>query len=162
MNSTYFSLPAYYKIKGNPELVFVFNLILGKNALFPALLLVRISTSNIFLNKPRHNNCVPLHRPYLGSMFRNNIKGAYFFTFKIFGGILPWAIEFKNSYWYKLWASPSISSNDNKLCSSLGNWLIIISFNFWTSSFVCVIMTLSTIYTASHPCKCNCGKKYDQ
>ena len=65
--------------KGSHELAFVFNLILGKNALFPALLLIRISTSNIFLNKPRHNNCVPLHRPYLGSMFRNNIKGAPFF-----------------------------------------------------------------------------------
>ncbi|KEH16832.1 hypothetical protein MTR_0086s0110 [Medicago truncatula] len=68
----------------------------GKNALFPALLPVRISTSNIFLNKPRHNNRVPINRPYLGSMFRNNIKG--------------------------------------------------------------VIMALSTIYDAFHPCKSNCGK----
>jgi len=64
------------------------------------LLHVRIFTSNIFLNKPRHNNCVPLHRPYLGSMFRNNIKDTSIFTFKICGGILPWAIEFKNSCWY--------------------------------------------------------------
>jgi hypothetical protein len=30
---------------------------------------------------------VPLHMLYLGSMFRNNIKGAPFFTFKICGGI---------------------------------------------------------------------------
>ena len=65
--------------KGSHEPAFVFNLIIGKNALFPALLPVRISTSNIFLNKPRHNNRVPLHRPYIGSMFRNNIKGAPFF-----------------------------------------------------------------------------------
>jgi hypothetical protein len=111
--------------KGSPELTFVFNLILDKNALFPALLPVRISTSNIFLNKPRHNNHVPLHRPYLGSMFRNNIKGAPFFSFKVCGGILPWAIEFRNSCWYKLWVSPSTSSNDNKLRYSPGNWLII-------------------------------------
>jgi len=85
------------RIKGSPELAFVFNLYLGKNALFPALLPVRISTSNIFLNKSRHNNRVPLHRSYLGSMFHNNIKGAPFFTFKIGGGILTCAIEFKNS-----------------------------------------------------------------
>jgi len=39
-------------IKESPELTFVLNLILGKNALFPALLHVGISTSNIFLNKP--------------------------------------------------------------------------------------------------------------
>jgi len=68
--------------KGSPELAFVFNLILGKNALFPALLPVRISTSNIFLNKPRHNNCVLLHMSYLGFMFRNNIKGAPFLPLK--------------------------------------------------------------------------------
>jgi len=68
--------------KGSLELAFVFNLILDKNALFPALLPVRISTSNILLNKPRHNNCVPLHRPYLGSMFRNNTKGAPFSPLK--------------------------------------------------------------------------------
>ena len=86
--------------KGSPELAFVFNLILGKNALFLALLLVRISISNIFLNKPRHNYRVSLHRPYLGSMFRNNIKGAHFITFKICGGILPWEIEFRNSCRY--------------------------------------------------------------
>ena len=118
--------------KGSPELAFVFNLIQGKNALFSALLHVRISTSNIFLNKPWHNNHVPLHKLYLGSMFRNNIKGAPFFTFKICGGILPWAIEFYNSCWYKLWVSPSTSSNDNKLCLSLGR-LIIMWFNFRTS-----------------------------
>jgi len=82
--------------KGSHELAFVFNLILGKNALFPKLLPVRISTSNIFLNKPRHNNRVPLHRPYLRSMFHNNIKGAPFFTFKICDGILPSAVEFRN------------------------------------------------------------------
>jgi hypothetical protein len=75
--------------KGSPELAFVFNLIMGKNALFPALLPVRISTSNIFLDKPRHKNHVPLHMPYLGSMFHNNIKGTPFFTFKICGGMLP-------------------------------------------------------------------------
>jgi len=86
--------------KGGPGLAFVFNLILGKKAIFPALLPIRISTSNIFLNKPRHNNRVPLHRPYLGSMFCNNIKGTPFFTFKIYGGILPWEIEFRNSCWY--------------------------------------------------------------
>jgi hypothetical protein len=68
--------------KGSPELAFVFNLILGKNAFFPVLLLVRISASNISLNKPRHNNCVPLHRPYLGSLFRNNIKGVSFLPLK--------------------------------------------------------------------------------
>ena len=62
------------------ELTFVFNLIMGKNALFPALFSVRISTSNIFLNKPRHNNRVSLHRPYPGSMF-HNIKTAPFLTF---------------------------------------------------------------------------------
>ncbi|KEH42407.1 hypothetical protein MTR_1g069130 [Medicago truncatula] len=45
-----------------------------------ALLHVRISTSNILLNKQRHNNRVSLHRPYLGSMFRKNIKGAPSFT----------------------------------------------------------------------------------
>ena len=84
--------------KGNPELAFVFNLILSKNALFLALLPVRISTSNIFLNKPRHNNHVSLHWPR--SMFCNNIKGAPYFTFKICGGILPWTIEFGNSCWY--------------------------------------------------------------
>ena len=56
--------------KGSSEVAFVFNLIMGKNALFQALLPVRISTSNIFLNKPRHNNRVPLHRSYIGSMFR--------------------------------------------------------------------------------------------
>jgi hypothetical protein len=75
--------------KGSYELTFVFNLIMGKNAFFPALLHVRISTFNIFLNKLRHNNRVPLHNPYLGSMFRKNIKCAPFFTFKICGGILP-------------------------------------------------------------------------
>jgi len=83
--------------KGSPKLAFVFYLILGKNALFPALFSVMIFTSNIFLNKPRHNIHVPLHMPYLGSMFRYNIKGAPFFTFKICGGILPWEFEFRNS-----------------------------------------------------------------
>jgi len=81
--------------KGSPELAFVFNLILDKNALFSALLPVRISTSNIFLNKPRHNNRVSLHSPYLGSMFRNNIIGAPFFTFKICGVILPWQLSLR-------------------------------------------------------------------
>jgi len=70
------------------ELTFVFNLIMGKNALFPALLPVMISTSNIFSNKPRYNNRVPLHKPYLGSMF-HNIKALPFFTFTICGGIFP-------------------------------------------------------------------------
>jgi len=107
--------------KENHELVSIFILIMAKNALFPALLPVRIFTSNIFLNKPRHSNCVPLHMSYLGSMFRNNIKGAPFFTLKICGGILSWAVEFRNSCWYKLWVSPSTSLNDNKLCYSPKN-----------------------------------------
>ncbi|KEH40953.1 hypothetical protein MTR_1g039175 [Medicago truncatula] len=53
-----------------------------------AMLPIRISTSNIFSKKPRHNNRVPLHRPYLRSMF-HNIKAAPFFTFAICGGIFP-------------------------------------------------------------------------
>jgi len=107
--------------KGSHEFAFVFNLIMGKNALFLASLPVRISTSSIFLNKPRHNNHVQLHRPYIWSMFHNNNKGAPVFTFKICGGILPLAVEFRNSCWYKLWVSPSTSLNDNKLCYSPGN-----------------------------------------
>jgi len=59
---------------------------MGKNDLFPTLLPVRISTSNIFLNKPRHNNRVPLHMSYLGSMFHNNIKGATFLPLKYVAG----------------------------------------------------------------------------
>ena len=107
--------------KGSHELAFLFNLVLGKNAPFPPLLPVRICTSNTFLNKPRHNNRVPLHKSYLGSMFRNNIKGTPFFTFKICGGILPWAVEFRHSCLYKLCVFPSTSLNDNKLCYSPGN-----------------------------------------
>jgi len=74
--------------KRSPELTYLFNLIMEKYVLFPALLPVRISTSNIFLNKPRHNNRVPLHMSYLGSMF-HNIKVAPIFTFTICGGIFP-------------------------------------------------------------------------
>jgi hypothetical protein len=46
--------------------------------LFP----VRISTSKMFINTPRHNNRVLLHRPNLGSRFRSNINGAPFLILK--------------------------------------------------------------------------------
>lgn len=68
------------RTKGSPSLANVFILILGKKARFPVLLPIKISTSNIFINKPRHNNRVPLHNPYLGSRFRNNVNGAPFLS----------------------------------------------------------------------------------
>jgi len=117
--------------KGSPELAFVFNLIMGKNAPFSALLPVRISTSNIFLNKPRHNNRVPLHRPYLGSMFHNNIKNAPFFTFKICCRILPWAIEFRNSCWYG-----SVAICFFLPCLSIFNPPVLFPLLFYISSFI--------------------------
>ena len=69
--------------KRSLELEFVFNLSMVKNVLYLALFSDRISTSNIVINNPQHNNCVTLHMLYLGSMFHNNIKIHAFFTLKI-------------------------------------------------------------------------------
>jgi hypothetical protein len=72
-----------HKMKSRTRICFWFNY--GQECSFPTLFHDKISTSNIFINKPQHNNIrsffqknkiiyVPLHKPDLGSMFRNNIK----------------------------------------------------------------------------------------
>ncbi|KAJ1257475.1 hypothetical protein BS78_K018500 [Paspalum vaginatum] len=58
----------------------------GRKILFPACCPRTISTSILFLWKPRTTNLVPLQSPFAGSIFLSNITGHPILSFKMCGG----------------------------------------------------------------------------